>query len=70
MELKSKTDDYPKGPWGMARGLEAKIEELEAHKGECQDNSERRKINQRLRLMREMLGWCKTRAGYVRPEDA
>jgi len=62
----AKVDDYPQGPNGMARACEDQIAELEAQKLTV-PRSQRRPINQRLHAIRELLAWCKTRAGYVPP---
>lgn len=62
-------EDYPRGPTGMARYLEARIDELEGQKRECRSRDERRPINQTLHQLRDLLGWCKTRAGYVVAES-
>ena len=59
--------DYPRGPNGMARLLEARIAELEAQKLECLTRAERRPINQRMHQLRDLLAWCRTRAGYEGP---
>jgi hypothetical protein len=57
--------DYPKGPNGMARDLEARIAELEAAKALCRARAERKPIKQHLHTLKGMLTWCKSRAGYV-----
>lgn len=57
-------DDYERGPNGMARLCEDRIAELEAERAECRTRDERRPINQQLHTARQMLRWCKTRAGY------
>jgi hypothetical protein len=59
----------PRGPNELARACEAQIAELEARKATLL-RSERRPINQQLHTIRQLLAWCKTRAGYVEtPED-
>lgn len=64
--LMARRDGYPEGPNGMARACEDTIAELEA-KRLTVPRSERRGINQRLHAIRELLAWCKTRAGYIAP---
>lgn len=62
-------EKYPRGPNGMARLCEDQIAELLAER-ESLPRSERRPINQHLHTVRQMLAWCKTRAGYVEtPQD-
>jgi len=58
----------PRGPWHTARELEASIAELEASKAAAGSKDDRRSINQRLQLQRDLLKWCKTRAGYIKPD--
>jgi hypothetical protein len=58
--------DYPHGPNGMAMSCEDKIAELLAER-EKLPRSERKPINQRIHLLRDVLAWCKTRAGYIEP---
>ena len=53
----------PRGPNGMADDLVAKITMLEAELSTV-TRKERSSINQRLHTMRDMLKWCKSRAGY------
>ncbi|MEO7384911.1 MAG: hypothetical protein ABIU18_08260 [Novosphingobium sp.] len=64
--LMSRADDYPQGPNGMAQACENIIAELEA-KRLTVPRSERRLLNERLHSLRELLAWCKTRAGYEEP---
>ena len=54
------------GPNRMAEMLEERIAELMLEKAAL-PQSERRPINQRLHQLRNLLRWCKTRAGYVEP---
>ncbi len=56
--------ERPKGPNGVARGCEETIAELEAEKLTA-PRARRRQINQRIHLLRDVLAWCKTRAGYT-----
>lgn len=58
-------DDYPRGPAGMARYLEDRLEELEGKKCEARTRAERRPINKHLHRCRDLLRWCKSRAGYL-----
>lgn len=58
-------DDFPSGPTGMARYLEARIDELEGRKIDGRCREERRPINKQIHACRGMLRRCKTRAGYV-----
>jgi len=44
--------------------IEARIAELEGEKSAL-PRRERRPINQQIHLLRDVLDWCKTRAGYV-----
>ena len=60
-------DAYPRGPWGMARFMEARIAELEEQRKACRTRTERRPINKQLHLVRGLLRWCETRAGYRAP---
>jgi hypothetical protein len=63
-------DKYPPGPNGLARLCEDRIAELEAAKAACRSREERRPINQHLHTLRDMLRWCRSRAGYVEtPRD-
>lgn len=62
-------DDYPKGPEGRARWLMDRIAELEAERAVV-PRLERRPINQQLHVLRGLMRWCKTRAGYVEHSDA
>lgn len=58
-------DDFPRGPTGMARYLEARIDELEGQRLDTRDRHERRPINKQLHACRDMLRWCMSREGYV-----
>lgn len=63
-------DDYPRGPWGLARLCEDRMAELEEAKAACRTRAERKPINQHLHTLRGMLRWCETRAGYRNPMAA
>ncbi len=56
---------YPCGPTGMARYIEARLTELEEQKAGRPPKEVRREINKQMHLFRDLLRWCKTRAGYV-----
>jgi len=56
--------DRPLGPRGMAEALEANLAQLKLQRAVVKSRAERRTINQRIDRMRELLRWCKTRAGY------
>ena len=58
LESEIDADDYPKGPWGMARFLEDRIAELEAFKAMV-PRSERRPLNQHLHALRGLLSGVK-----------
>ena len=55
--------DKPIGPRGKAMELEAIIADLELQRAAVA-RAERKPLNQRLHMLRGMLRWCKTRAGY------
>jgi hypothetical protein len=57
-------DAYPLGPTGGARFMEARIAELEAQKLECRTRAARAPINKHLHVLRDLLRFYKTRAGY------
>jgi hypothetical protein len=54
------------GPWALARLCEEQIEALEGQKPSAPP-SEKRAINKRLHMLKQMRRWCMTRAGYVDP---
>jgi hypothetical protein len=56
-------DDEPIGPTGMASKFREQIARLEAERAAL-PRSQRKPINQRLHLVRGLLKWCETRAGY------
>ena len=58
----------PTGPYGVAKACEAKIIELEALRATVTP-SKRRAINKWLHILRDLVKWCQTRAGYVEPES-
>lgn len=59
-------NDMPIGPTGMARECEKTIARLTAER-DALPRSERKAINRRLREVRYLLAFCKSRAGYVEP---
>lgn len=52
------------GPRAMAGRLETLIGEMEATKAACPDPAEKRRIQQRIKMQKGLLRWCKTRVGY------
>ena len=58
-------DRYPPGPTGMARMCEDRIAELLEQREQCRTRAERSPINKHIHMLRDMLAWSKTRAGYV-----
>jgi hypothetical protein len=56
--------DIATGLRGMAVKLEADIAELELRKAAARTRAGRKPINRRIRMPREMVHWCQTRAGY------
>jgi len=56
----------PAGPYGIAKSCEARIAKLEAEK-DALPRSKHKAINRRLRELRDLMEWCRTRAGYVEP---
>lgn len=52
------------GPNKLAHSLEARIAELRELRATL-PRSERRPVNQKLHVAAQLLGWCKSRAGYV-----
>ena len=58
-------DKYPPCPTGLVLVGADRIAELEREKAVAATREEKRAINKHLHLCRDMLRWCKTRAGYV-----
>lgn len=56
--------DVPLGPGGMARECRARIAELEAERTKL-PHGQRGAINGRLRMLRQILRFATTRAGYT-----
>ena len=54
----------PGRPNVLAAKCEARIAELEAARLTA-SKAQRRAISKRLHLLRDWLGWCKSRAGYT-----
>lgn len=57
------SDDQPIGPTGMAAKFREQLVELESQR-DLLPQSQRKPINQRLHMVRGLLKWCETRAGY------
>ena len=57
-------EEKPRGPRAMAEHLAVNIEELKGKMAATRCEKEKRRISKVLRLNRQMLAWCKTRAGY------
>lgn len=56
------------GPNSMADFMEDQIVDITSQlEGGGLTRSERSALNKRLHYCRQMLGWCKRRAGYVKP---
>jgi hypothetical protein len=53
----------PIGPTGVAVQLRVRIAELEESRAAL-PRSQRKAITLRLKMVRDMLKWCETRAGY------
>lgn len=58
---------YLPGPNGMAQLCEDKIAELEAQLAGARTRTERSPINKHLHIVRGLLKFAKTRAGYRAP---
>ena len=60
-------DDEPRGPNAMADFMADQIVDITSQldAGEL-TRAERSGLNKRLHYCRQMLAWCKTRAGYVK----
>lgn len=56
-------DEMPIGPNGIARECEEKIARLLVEK-ETASKSARGEINRKIHRLRQLLAFCKTRAGY------
>lgn len=63
-------EGVPDGPNAWALRLEGKIADLEVRRAKCRTMAARRPINRQLHALRDLLKWCKSRAGYVEtPQD-
>lgn len=62
------TDDEPRGPNGLALHCVECIAVVEARIPTLTKRSEIKAAQRHLKLLRDTLRWCKTRAGYVKPE--
>lgn len=52
------------GPNQLAALIEAKISELTMRRASVRSQEDRTEINRQLRINRDLLRWCRTRAGY------
>ena len=52
------------GPNQLAALIEAKIGELIKRRSSVGSQADRTEINRQLRVNRDLLRWCRTRAGY------
>lgn len=59
--------DRQRGPTAMAAKLEDDLTDLRARLEVAETRRERKALNKRVHLLKGMLDWCKTRAGYVAP---
>lgn len=59
--------ETPGGPTAMAAHLEDKITELNAQREVATSRAERSSLNKHLHSCKDLLAWCKTRAGYRGP---
>jgi len=57
------------GPTGMAVALTTRIAEINDQLGAASTRQERRNLNRLLHRNRELLRWCRTRAGYRSERD-
>lgn len=53
-------------PWSMARTLEGRVKVLEAELAAAPIDRQKA-MKRNLKINRQLLRWCKTRAGYVDP---
>ena len=58
-------DHYPAGPDGMAHLCADRLDELEVWKADARTRAERSAIDKQMHTLRDLLAWCKTRAGYT-----
>jgi len=54
----------PRGPRAMAERIAAEIAALEGELASAGSPSAAKRLRKNLKLRRDMLRWCKTRAGY------
>lgn len=64
-ESKLDLDNYGNGPKELERSCLDRLAELESQKAKCKDKTQRRAINKHMHTLRDMVKWCRTRAGYV-----
>lgn len=55
------------GPNRLARQLRDDLDQANVELEDWPDRARRRELNKRVHRIKEMLRWCETRAGYVRP---
>lgn len=53
------------GPNQLADKIRDCLDDLGAELEECRDRKRRSAINKERHRLKELLGWCETRAGYV-----
>lgn len=53
------------GPNRLAAAIEEAIVDLEARLADAETRAARRPLNRELHRRKQLLAWCKTRAGYV-----
>jgi hypothetical protein len=55
-----------RGPNQVAEGIEGAIADIKRCLAEGVPRTERKQLNKSLHLNRQLLAWCKSRAGYSR----
>lgn len=60
--------DRNSGPNKMADELEDSIDDINARLEEGPPRAERKELNKRLHRHKQLLAWCKSRAGYTERE--
>ena len=53
------------GPNGLAEVIRDKLVDIAAELDVCTDRRQRKALNQHAHMIKGMLRWCKTRAGYT-----
>jgi hypothetical protein len=59
---------YPKGPKGMAALCADRLAELQGQLGEVRTKAGRSAINKHIHLLKGLIRWSKSRAGYIEPQ--